>query len=146
MRRQARNLLLCAAVLSAVGCVSPREGMVTDVNPACWDAPVGIVIPNPDTTSLREVALFLRLNDRFTDDTLSLGIEVRTPDSLRCEETVQFAIPRRQPPAARARIAVLPYRSRVRFGRSGDYRMTVTPCRPVGGVEAVGVKLQTTRQ
>lgn len=144
--RHIRFSLLGAAATLAVGCVSPREGMVTDVNPACWDAPAGITIPNADTTSLREVALFLRLNDRFTDDTLSLRIEVRTPDSLRREETVQFAIPRRQPPAARARIAVLPYRSRVRFGRAGDYLMTVTPCRPVGGVEAVGVKLQTTRQ
>lgn len=149
MRLRARHIrfsLLGATAIFALGCVSPREGMVTDVNPACWEAPAGIVIPNADTTSLREMALFLRLNDRFTDDTLSLRIEVRTPDSLRCEEWVQFTIPRRQPPAARARIADLPYRSRVRFALRGDYRMTVTPCRPVGGVEAVGIKLQTTGQ
>ncbi|WP_418992467.1 hypothetical protein [Alistipes sp.] len=136
--------LLCAAVLSLAGCISPREGMVTDVDPVRWDAPAGVVIPNADTTSLREMALFLRLNDRFGDDTVSFRIEVRTPDSLRCEETVLFAVPRGQSSAARARIADIPYRSRVQFPLTGDYRLTVTPCRPLQGVEAVGVRLQPT--
>ena len=37
--------------------------------------------------------------------------------------------------------ADLPYRRRIRFARTGDYCITVTPGRPVKGIEAVGINI-----
>ena len=36
---------------------------------------------------------------------------------------------------------ILPYRRRIRFARTGDYCITVTPGRPVKGIEAVGINI-----
>ena len=44
-------------------------------------------------------------------------------------------------PAALSREADLPYRRRIRFARTGDYCITVTPGRPVKGIEAVGINI-----
>ena len=45
------------------------------------------------------------------------------------------------PPAALSREADLPYRRRIRFARTGDYCITVTPGRPVKGIEALGINI-----
>lgn len=131
-----------AVALLAGGCAAPPQGGVTDVDPARWERPAQIVLKNGDTTSRRDMALFLRCDDRFDEDTLTLRITFRTPDSLRTEERFTASIPRTTTPAALRRIAVLPYRRRVWLARTGDYRVEIRPCRPVRGVEAVGITLQ----
>ena len=109
---------------------------MTDVNASGWDAPAAIVFTNTDTTTLRDMDLFLRYDDRMDEDTLTVRIAVVTPDSLRHEEAFRLA-----PPAALSREADLPYRRRIRFARTGDYCITVTPGRPVKGIEAVGINI-----
>lgn len=83
----------------------------------------------------------LRCNDRFAEDTLTLRIATVTPDSLRFEEPFRLVIPRDESPAPLKREVAVPYRLRIRFTQSGDYRCILTPTRPVRGVEAVGINL-----
>ena len=97
------------------------------------------MLANADTTSLRDLTLFLRCNDRFGEDTLTLRIVTTTPDSLRFEEFFRITSPRTNGPAAIAHEIAVPYRRHVRFAREGDYRMTIAPTRPVRGIEAVGI-------
>ena len=140
MRAACRTALAAAAFLAA-GCVSPHGAVATDVNSASWRDSAPITLANADTTTLRDIALFLRCNDRFAEDTLTVRIRVRTPDSLQHEEPFVMVIPPAHTPAAISREADIPYRRRVRFDRTGDYHLTITPCRPVEGVEAVGIHI-----
>ena len=57
------------------------------------------------------------------------------------EEAFRLALPAAHTPAALSREADLPYRRRIRFARTGDYCITVTPGRPVKGIEAVGINI-----
>lgn len=142
MKRPVRPLAAAAAfALLAGGCVSPHQSAATDVDPARWSAAAEIRQPNADTLTLRDAAVFLRCNDRFAEDTLTVRIATVTPDSLRFEEPFLLVIPRPEGPAALMREAVIPYRRLIRFPQIGDYRFIVTPVRPVRGVEAVGINL-----
>ena len=134
MRRVIR-IAFVAAALSFTACRTPHRSVAVDVDLAEWSTGAEIVVENDDTLTLRDIAFFLRYNDHFNDDTLTLRIEVRTPDSLRCEEWLQVSMPRPRKPAALRRQALLV--------RSGDYRFTVAPVRPVEGVEAVGVYVKS---
>ena len=49
---------------------------MTDVNASGWDAPAAIVFTNTDTTTLRDMDLFLRYDDRMDEDTLTVRIAV----------------------------------------------------------------------
>ena len=95
--------------------------------------------------SLRDAVIFLRCNDRFAEDTLTVRIATVTPDSLRFGEWFLLVIPHPKGPAALMREAAIPYRRRIRLTQHGDYRCSVTPVRPVRGVEAVGIDLQESR-
>lgn len=121
--------------------MSPHGAIVADVDAASWHAPAVIDLDNTDTTTLRDMDVFLRCNDLFAEDSLTMRIAVLTPDSLRCEEPLVLTVPHAHTPAAIARETVLPYRRRIRFARTGDYRITITPGRPVKGVEAVGINI-----
>lgn len=123
----------------AGGCLSPHQSTAVDVDPADWHTPAELRLPNADTVSLRDLRLFLRCNDRFAEDSFTVRIELRTPDSLRFEETLRIDLPRTEGPAALAREHLVPYRRQVRLARSGDYRLRITPERPLRGVEAVGL-------
>lgn len=139
--RAIRTAITATAALLAVGCVSPHGALVTDVDAASWDTPAVITLDNADTTTLRDINLFLRCDNRFAEDTLTVRITVRTPDSLRHTEPFLLAIPPAHAPAALSSETSVPYRRRVCFGRTGDYHVTITPCRPVKGVEAVGINI-----
>lgn len=137
---QLRAVVACAALLAA-GCVSPHYSVATDVDAAAWREPATLLIANTDTTTLRDLSLFLRCNDRMPQDTLTVKIALITPDSLRCEEDFVVVVPVSRAPAALARETVVPYRRRVCFSRTGDYRMTITPRHAVKGVEAIGIHI-----
>ena len=143
MKRSIGHILLAGGVLltAAGGCGSPYQTSAADVNSRRWEGPAGIRIENADTVTLRDAAIFLRYNDRFTEDTLTVRITTLSPDSLRFEEEFLLAIVRTDTPAALQPETLIPYRRRIRLLREGGYRILVTPVRPVRGVEAVGVRL-----
>lgn len=132
---------LVALAGTGVGCITPHQSAVSDVDPSEWSMPAEVVFPNTDTLSRREIQLFLRCNARFREDTLTVRIATLTPDSLRCVEWVPLRIPHTRTPAALTFEAAIPYRRAARLERTGDYRFFITPNRPVEGVEAVGIHL-----
>jgi len=133
---------LVAAVSLAGGCRTPHRSVAADVDPSEWHAPTEVVIPNADTATRCDLSLFLRFDERFRDDTLTLRIEVFTPDSLRCEEPFLFCVTHGRRPAALRHEAVADYRKRAVFAHRGDYRFRIGPVRPVTGIEAVGVYVE----
>ncbi|WP_418409864.1 hypothetical protein [Alistipes sp.] len=136
-----RRTAVAAAALLAGGCLSPHQSAVADVDAAAWNRAAVLTLTNSDTTTLRDLELFLRCNDLFTEDSLTVRITVLTPDSLRHEEPFLLVIPPAHTPAALSREADVAYRRRVRFARTGDYRIKITPGRLVKGVEAVGINI-----
>lgn len=122
MRRRMRRGLFAAAaalLLSGVaGCASDSWSAAADVNPSEWAAGAGILFPNADSLARYDATLFLRCNDRFAEDTLTVRIAATTPDSLRSEELFLLAIPRTPSPAALVREAAVPYRRAIRLGRT----------------------------
>lgn len=124
----------------AAGCSSPVQTAAADVSPRHWKRPAEIRLENADTVMLRDAALFLRCNDRFTEDTLTLRIATLSPDSLRFEEPFLLAVTRTNSPAALMHEYLVPYRRNLLLGREGEYRFVITPVRAVRGVEAVGIR------
>lgn len=133
---------LAAVVLLMTGCRTPHTSVATDVDPTEWADTVEILLPNADTLTRCDLSLYLRFDDRFRDDSLTLRIEVRTPDSLSYEAPFLFCVPHTRKPAAVHSEAVAPYRNRARLAREGDYRFLIAPARPVTGIEAVGVHVK----
>lgn len=138
---QASLAALVALAGTGAGCVTPHQSAASDVDPTEWSTPAEVVFPNTDTLSSRDIMLFLRCNERFEEDTLTVRIATVTPDSLRCVELVPLRISRTRTPAALTFETAIPYRRAVRLERTGDYRFFITPNRPVQGVEAVGIHL-----
>lgn len=127
-------------VLFVMGCSTPYRSVVADVDAGMWDEPVELILPNTDTLDDFDWQLFVRSDDRIAADTFTLRIAIETPDSLRFEEPFFVRLPARSAPAALLRENIVGYRSDVRLSRSGDYRLTIRPTRPLRGVEAVGIQ------
>ncbi|MDE7345028.1 MAG: hypothetical protein K2N02_05650, partial [Alistipes sp.] len=131
------------AALLAAACQTPHRSVATDVDPQGWNSAAEIVVPNTDTLAQCDLSFFLRFDPRFKDDTLTLRIEVRTPDSLLFDEPFLFCATHARHPAAIYHESATAYRRRVVLGRSGDYRFRVVPTREVQGIEAVGLYVET---
>lgn len=137
----AKRLALFVAVFAAAGCTSPRLSVVTDVDSRSWERPADIILENTDTTTLRDVTIFLRSNRRFEADSLPLHLLILTPDSLRYEERLTLRPGRQQVSAALMAESEIPYRRRVIFRRAGQYRIIITPGQPIQGMEAIGINI-----
>lgn len=159
---------VCASVfLLACGCGEPCGlscgSIVTDIGGRAWSGPAILTLRNDDTLSLRDIVLFMRCDSRFCDDTLTLRVELFTPDSLHLSEPFLFSPSGHRQSAPRLfdrgcsstgrssapgpldrEISGL-YRRRARLGRAGDYRFVITPSRPVEGIEAAGIHFEPSK-
>lgn len=138
------NVRRFAGILPALllgGCIASHRAVVTDVDSRAWSDTAQLTFPVDDTLHLSDLHFFLRYNDRFSADTLPVGVIVLSPDSLSVSERVTLRIRRGTGPAAMGREADIPYRRRVRFSRRGEYRVLVVPDTTVRGIEAVGIHL-----
>lgn len=131
---------LVAIVWLAVGCTTPYRSVVADVDAGNWCEPAELILPNVDTLDCYDWQLFVRNDERIAADTFTVRIAVVTPDSLRFEEPFFVRLPAQSVPAAVLRETLIDYRRKVRLFRSGDYRLTVEPVRPLRGIEAVGIQ------
>lgn len=129
-----------AALLSA-GCISEHQSFAVDIDTRCWAAPVTLTVPNADTVTLRDVRLTLRHDLSFDGGPIGVTVRTERPDSMLYEEHFVLRPSSDGRGAAAVHDFAQPYRLRVRFDREGDYRITLTPDRPAGGVLAVGVDI-----
>lgn len=132
-------------LLAMTSCRRAAEAVVAEFRDDCWCEAASIRYANSDTLRLRELRIFLRLGDRFRDDTLTLRVETFSPDRLRTREYHRIAPGTPRTAAAVQRVVELPYRRDVRLQAAGDYYFVLTPVRPVGGVEAAGIRILTNR-
>ena len=104
---------LLLALLPAAGCLSQHRSAVADVDPLGWREAAEVRFPNADTLAVCDLWLVVRYDAAFAGGPVDLEVTTVAPDSLRA--TLRCA---------------------------GDYRMTIRPCRPVRGIEAVGVTIE----
>ncbi|MCM1150681.1 MAG: hypothetical protein NC209_00960 [Alistipes sp.] len=144
MKRAAmKTAAIAAAAALLTACRMDHRSVAADVDPEAWSEAAELLLHNDDTLSRCNLSLFLRYDPHFREDTLTFRIEVRTPDSLSHTETFLFCAPHRRLPPAIHGEATLPYRRRAVLARSGGYRFLIAPVRPIAGVEAVGLYVET---
>lgn len=143
------RITIVAAIVSAmlsIGCLSPHQSTAVDVDATVWSAPATLLLPNADTTTLRDLHLFFRCTDRFSADSVSFRIVFHTPDSSAFEEFFSASFPSKITAAALHSEFVVPYRRQVCFKESGNYRLQITPLQPLQGVESVGINISKSNQ
>lgn len=127
--------LLCA------GCVGSYIDM-RPVDPRGWHKPVSVVVENEDTVAMRSLSVAVRYNDSFASDTLSVDIQTSLPDARQCCERMLLKFEPKYDAAAVVSSQSIAYRDKVQFDQCGYYIFTITPCRNVKGIEAVGVEIK----
>ena len=124
--RRALSCLLGLVCGMLVGCVTPDRAVVTDVDVEGWACGASLCYANDDVQSLCTMSLFVRVDDRFLEDTLTVRIEIRTPDSLRTTEWHRMRFQGEPTPASLHRVIRVPYRRSVCLsGRD----LPQSPCR-----------------
>ena len=121
--------------------MKPERAVVTDTDPSDWHRTTTLDYTNHTEEASCEAWIFLRVNQRFRTDTLTVRIATRTPDSLYTAEYHRLVFRERHTPSAIQRIVEVPYRRGIRLKECGRYHFAITPTRPIQGVEAVGMKL-----
>ncbi|MDO4758707.1 MAG: hypothetical protein Q4A18_05535 [Rikenellaceae bacterium] len=133
---------LLVAICSA-SCVAPERAFVVDTHRFDPEHGAIVAVENHDTLSRGELRIFLRANDHLPKDSLTLRIETFSPDSLHTSEYHRLILPKEKRINPLRRLLDIPYRRGVRLKEEGTYYFTLTPTRPVEGVEAVGIVYQT---
>lgn len=137
------RLFCCCALLALMGCTTPEEAFVSDVTAFDPDHTAIVKLKNREAAARGELKLFLRTNDRFREDSLTVRIGTFTPDSLHTEELHRLILPATRRINALKRVVEIPYRRAVELPHAGNYYFTITPTRPTEGVEAVGILFRT---
>lgn len=134
-----RRFLIALGGLFTVACTAPEESYVTDVKHFDPDHTALVKVKNPQGGARGELKIFLRADDRFQEDSLTLKIVTYTPDSLRTEELHRLILPRGKRINALKSVIEIPYRRGVALREQGNYYFALTPTRSVEGIEAVGL-------
>lgn len=134
-----RRFLIALGGLFTVACTAPEESYVTDVKHFDPDHTALVKVKNHRTGARGELKLFLRADDRFQEDSLTIKIVTYTPDSLRTEELHRLILPRGGRINALKSVIEIPYRRGVELREQGHYYFALTPTRSVEGIEAVGL-------
>jgi len=133
---------LLLALLPAAGCLSPHRSAVADVDPLGWREAAEVRFPNADTLAVCDLWLVVRYDAAVRGRAGRSGSDDRRARFAPRDGAFHAAArPLARAVADAVRYAVL-YRRRAVLRCAGDYRMTIRPCRPVRGIEAVGVTIE----
>ena len=135
---------ICVALSSLllVGCLTPENVLMTDVDMHNWDRFESVTYNNSDTLSLRKLNIAVRYNNDYKPTTLSMMVYVTTPDTLHFEEEITLNIHHPHSGNALATTESLPYRSNVVLAQKGYYIFAFTPHTEVRGIEAIGIEFK----
>lgn len=135
------RVALCIAIISLTSCISSHQSFVIETTDREWSEQIEVVIPNEDTTSLRDLRIVLRHDNTFKHDKVNVTIVTIRPDSVAYGEefVLHFADDGRSVSALHD--VVCAFRGDVVFNMQGDYHMTITPKESLSGVLAVGVDI-----
>ena len=122
-------------------CTSAHRSYMTDIGSGGWHEPVTFAVVNADTAALCDIFVALRHDGRIAGRPVTVEVRTETPDSLTVTERLT-AVPAEDGRSSSSQHeAALPYRRRVRFPRTGEYRITLTPQCEMHGVTAVGIDI-----
>lgn len=137
-------MLRVAVLLLSLLFVACGNGSYVDmqpVSPYSWSKPVSIIVENDNTERVVDIAVALRYNSNFESDTLSVAVQTSLPDARQAKERVLLRLDKKYSAAAVTSSEAVPYRTNCTLNQSGYYIFTITPCRTVEGIEAVGIEL-----
>ena len=138
-----KQLFVGAMSLLLGGCLHPEQAFVSDVRHFDPDHTAIVRMEQREANLSGELKIFLRVDDRFREDSLTVRIGTFTPDSLHTEELHRLIVPSTRRVNALKQVVEIPYRRGVRLKKAGTYYFTLTPTRSVTGVEAVGISFRT---
>ena len=136
------RVLIAIVALLMVSCGKDAYVDMKAVDPDCWERSVSIFYENEDTESLHNLSVALRYNNDFEADTLSVVVHTSLPDAHQFREQFMLSLKRDYSSAAVTASELVPYRDSSLLSQIGCYIFTITPCRAVKGIEAVGIGIR----
>ncbi len=136
--------MLISLIVVGGGCIAPHQSVVTDVDVAKWGDMEYVEVENSDTSTLRDIKLFVRYSPSLVDDSLTLTINITSPDSARYSEEVKLYFDSSVLERSASKNELFSYRNRVVWRLLGDYRFEFIPQVPVAGIETIGVNITKT--
>lgn len=137
------RLLIALFALCVVVSCGGRESYI-DMQPVDaynWHKPVSIIYDNSDTVSMRSIAIALRYNESFKSDTLTVKVQTSLPAAFQYSESILLRLRREYKATAMTASECVGYRENCLLSERGCYIFTITPCRNVSGIEAVGIEI-----
>ncbi|MBR4854600.1 MAG: hypothetical protein IKU88_07725 [Alistipes sp.] len=136
---------LLVAMLCIASCSNERNIVVmADVDIANWSEPKSVTLKNDIGKCTGELTIVMHVNRYFKAKEVELEIVSRTADSLRLSEKISSRPTIEWPaPSAHSVDVEIPYRHNVEMRREGPYTYTITPLKPLQGVESVGISFRT---
>lgn len=136
-----RLFVVLFALCVVVSCGSKSYIDMQPVDAYDWQRAVSVIYENSDTIALRNIAIALRYNDSFKSDTLTVKVQTSLPDAHQFSENVVLHFDRSYKATALTASESVGYRQSCQLSERGSYIFTITPCRGVSGVEAVGIEI-----
>ncbi len=138
---------LFVSLLCLISCISDHTQRVVDINPMLWaEGEVKqIEFISSDTTNLKDIDLFVRMDESFKRASLPLDIEISQSDGYSVSfreylfslDTLAYTMP-----SAKMRSYELKYLEAVQFSDSGNYIIRFKPQQSLKGVWAVGITIK----
>ncbi len=134
-----KRVLIFILLLGFGGCIASHQSVVVDIDARKWVDTKYVVMNNNDTSTLRDIELFVRYSPLMADDSVTLTINTIAPDSTTYSEEVKLHFDTSPSERSASRLKLYPYRKRVVWRQVGSYQIEITPITPVKGIESIGV-------
>lgn len=144
-RRIAAYLATIVVVMLVAGCKKPIGSTICHVNPHKWSHCAEIEYDNRDTTSLRTISFYVRVNSTFDTKELPVSISIESPDSTRCIEQQTWSFDSERTATPTTTVKRIDYRNHCKLNKKGLYKFAVTPSESIRGIEAVGLIIEKER-
>ncbi len=134
-----RYALILLAMVGSVGCIASHQSVVEDVNVEWWGESKEFSINNIDTVTLRDMEIFVCYYPSMVADSISLIVDITTPDTLTLRERVTIYLNNKPSERSQSRITQRIYRDNIVWSELGEYTIGITPASNYHGISAVGI-------
>ncbi len=129
-----------------VGCgKASHQSIVAQVDPQGWSRAARISVECSDTTSLRDITIFARTMSDIKRIETTMTINTIDPDGKSFGEAVSVSYNRDERSTALSGDVEIPYRTKVKLGKMGNYTIEITPSNEIVGISAIGVAICRSR-
>ncbi len=138
-----KYILFALLPLSVIGCrwSWDRESGVADTPLTGWNSAATLTIHNQDTTSLRDISLFMQYRLDIASDTLQLRVITNEPRGHMANDVISMVLDvdtMHHDIIYTERL----YRTNVQLRDTGDYTIQICPLLPINGVMSIGARIE----